>query len=297
MKRIAIFTDEPGWHGKQLKRAFANKGYQAEYVSLTECKIQLNNTVLPIQIKGFEQKLPDGIFVRGVPGGSLQEVVFYLDILHALKQLKIPVYNDGHAIERSVDKGMTSFLLKNAELPTPMTWVLREREAALVIAEQELKQGQRLISKPLFGSQGEGLRRIEKMTDLLWLTSSNGIYYLQRFINCVGEGYSDTRVFVINGQAVAAMRRRGNSWLNNVSRGARCEAIDLNKSLANLAIKATATLKMDYAGVDIIEDEQGNYHIIEVNSIPAWKGLETVCNFNVAQLLVDDMLLRDKGAV
>lgn len=297
MKRIAIFTDEAGWHGKQLKQAFLNKGYQAEYVSLTECKIQLDNTTLPIQIKGFEKKLPNGIFVRGVPGGSLQEVVFYLDILHALKQLKIPVYNDAHAIERSVDKGMTSFLLKNAALPTPITWVLRERKAALALAEQELKQGQKLISKPLFGSQGEGLRRIEKMTDLLWLTSSNGIYYLQRFINCAGEGYSDTRVFIINGQAVAAMRRRGNSWLNNVARGARCEPIELNKNLANLAIKATTALKMDYAGVDIIEDEQGNYHVIEVNSIPAWKGLETVCNLNVAQLLVNDMLLRYKCTV
>jgi RimK family alpha-L-glutamate ligase len=292
MKKIAIFTDEPGWHGKQLKHAFANRGYQAEYISLTRCKIQLENITIPIRIKGFEQKFPDGIFVRGVPGGSLQEVVFYLDILHALKELKIPVYNDGHAIERSVDKGMTSFLLQNSGLPTPVTWVLREREAALAIAEQELKQGQQLISKPLFGSQGEGLRRIEKMTDLLWLTSSNGIYYLQRFINCAGEGYSDTRVFVINGEAIAAMRRRGNSWLNNVARGARCEAIELNESLADLAIKATAALKMDYAGVDIIEDEQGRYHIIEVNSIPAWKGLETICNLNVAQLLVDDMLLR-----
>ncbi len=292
MKRIAIFTDEPGWHGKQLTRAFANRGYQAEYVSLTACKIQLDKTTLPIQIKGFEQKLPVGIFVRGVPGGSLQEVVFYLDILHALKELKIPVYNDGYAIERSVDKGMTSFLLQNSGLSTPVTWVLRNREAALAIAEQELKQGRVLISKPLFGSQGEGLRRIEKMTDLLWLTSSHGIYYLQRFINCAGAGYSDTRVFVINGQAIAAMRRRGHSWLNNVARGACCEAINLNESLANLAIKATTALKMDYAGVDIIEDAQGNYHIIEVNSIPAWKGLETVCDLTVAQLLVDDMLSR-----
>ncbi len=187
---------------------------------------------------------------------------------------------------------MTSFLLQNSGLSTPVTWVLRNREAALAIAEQELKQGRVLISKPLFGSQGEGLRRIEKMTDLLWLTSSNGIYYLQRFINCAGAGYSDTRVFVINGQAIAAMRRRGHSWLNNVARGARCEVINLDESLVNLAIKATTALKMDYAGVDIIEDEQGNYHIIEVNSIPAWKGLETVCDLTVAQLLVDDMLLR-----
>ena len=291
MKRIAIFTDEPGWHGKQLKRAFANRDYQAEYVSLTRCKIQLDKTALPIQIESFEQNLPTGVFVRGVPGGSLQEVIFYLDILHALKQLNIPVYNDAYAIERSVDKGMTSFLLKTAGLPTPTTWVLRDREMALKIAEQQLKQGDHLISKPLFGSQGAGLRRIEKMTDLFWLTASNGIYYLQQFIDCAGEGFSDIRVFVIKGQAIAAMCRRGTSWLNNVARGARCEPIELNSVLSELAIKATVALKMNYAGVDIIQDKTGAYSIIEVNSIPAWKGLESVCELNVAQLLVDDMLL------
>ncbi len=292
MGKIAIFTDDAGWHGKRLTQAFAKRGFNSEFVSLTECKIQLEDQGLPIRIPHFEHSLPDAVFVRGVAGGSLEEVVFYLDILHALKLLNIPVYNDAYAIERSVDKGMTSFLLKQAGLPTPATWVIRERSKALKIAEKELKQGHYLISKPLFGSQGEGIRRIEKMLDLFWLTSSNGIYYFQRFVECEGEGFSDTRVFVINGKAIAAMRRNGVSWLNNVARGASCEQVELSPVLSELAIKATQALKMDYAGVDIIKDVNGQHHIIEVNSIPAWKGLESVCQFNVAQLLVDDLLGR-----
>jgi len=290
--RIAIFTDDPGWHGKQLRLAFARRGYASEYVSLTECKFNLDSSGLPIDIPGFELSMPDAVFVRGVPGGSLQEVVFYLDILHALKFIGIPVYNDGHAIEKSVDKGMTSFLLKNAGLNTPTTWVLKDRAKAIKIAEQELKKGQQLISKPLFGSQGEGVRRLEKMTDLFWLTSSNGIYYLQRFVDCEGQGYSDIRVFVVFGQAIAAMRRRGTSWLNNVARGASCEEIKLDSELARIAINATQALSMDYAGVDIIKDSQGQYSIIEVNSIPAWKGLESVCNINIAELLANDLIGR-----
>jgi len=291
-KRIALFTDDAGWHGKQLRLAFAQHGYNCEYVSLTECHFSIQADTLPIIIPSFEQQLPDAVFVRGVAGGSLQEVVLYLDFLHALKIMGIPVYNDGHAIERSVDKGMTSFLLQHAGLPTPPTWVLRNREQALAIAEAELKQGHLLISKPLFGSQGEGIRRLEKMTDLLWLAASGGVYYLQRFVHCAGHGFSDKRVFVINGQAVAAMRRRGKSWLNNVAQGASCERIELNAEVADLAIKATAALSMDYAGVDIIQDQNGQYSIIEVNSIPAWKGLESACDVNIAQLLVDDLIQR-----
>lgn len=290
--RIAIFTDDPGWHGKQLRLAFTSRGYSCEYVSLTECKFAIEPGRIPVLIPGFEQALPDAVFVRGVPGGSLEEVVMYLDVLHALKAMSIPVYNDGKAVERSVDKGMTSFLLHNAGLPTPMTWILRDREQALSIAEEELKKGNLLISKPLFGSQGEGIRRIEKTTDLFWLTSSHGVYYLQRFVHCDGVGYSDHRVFVINGRAVAAMRRRGKSWLNNVARGAECEVIDLDPKMADLAVKATHALAMDYAGVDIIRDREGNYTVIEMNSIPAWKGLQSVCDVNIAELLADDLITR-----
>lgn len=290
MGRIAIFTDDPGWHGKQLRLAFAARGYRVDYVSLTDCRIQLEEGFLPIYIPGFTQSLPDAVFVRGVPGGSLEEVVLYLDILHSLKILGVPVYNDGHAIERSVDKGMTSFLLQLHKVPTPATWVLRDRQQALIIAEQQLKLGHKLISKPIFGSQGEGIRRIEKISDLFWLSHSHGVYYLQRFVQCAGEGYSDWRVFVVQGKVVATMRRRGIHWLNNVARGATCEAMKNNPQISSVAINACSALQMDYAGVDIICTEAGDYQVIEVNSIPAWKGLESVCKVHVAELLVDDLL-------
>jgi len=288
--RIVIFTDDPGWHGRQLRQAFAVRGYTAEYVSLTDCQIRVHKESLPLSIPGFEQGLPDAVFVRGVPGGSLEEVVLYLDILHALKIMGIPVYNDGNAVERSVDKAMTSFLLRQHKLTTPKTWILRDRKQAIAIAEDELRQGHHLISKPIFGSQGEGIRRIEKMTDLFWLAHSHGVYYLQRFIDCEGEGYSDWRVFVVRGKVIATMRRQGRHWLNNVARGASCEAFPEDKAMSALAIKATDALQMNYAGVDIIRTAKGELNIIEVNSIPAWKGLESVCDINVAKILVDDLL-------
>lgn len=290
--KIAIFTDDAGWHGKQLQLAFKNLGYESVFVSLTECRFNLENQSIPIFIPEFETELPVAAFVRGVPGGSLEEVVLYLDFLHALKIFGIPVYNNANAIERSVDKAMTSFLLHHEELETPPTWVLRDRDAALTLVKNELSQGHFVISKPLFGSQGEGIRRIEKMTDLPWLTDSHGVYYLQRFVECAGEGFSDYRVFVINGKVVATMRRRGKSWLNNVAKGASCECVEPSTEMIMLAIQTTKLLQMDYAGVDILEDGDGKLNVIEINSVPAWKGLESVCDVTIAELLAQDLINR-----
>lgn len=288
--KIAIFTDDAGWHGKQLQQEFKILGYDSVFISLTQCRFNFENQSLPIFIPEFETALPAAVFVRGVPGGSLEEVTLYLDFLHALKILGIPVYNDARAIERSVDKAMTSFLLYQSGFATPPTWVLRDRELALQIAKEELSQGNFVISKPLFGSQGEGIRRIEKFTDIAWIAPTHGVYYLQRFIKSAGEGFCDYRVFVIHGEVVATMRRRGKSWLNNVAKGASCERVSPSEQMQKLAINVTALLKMAYAGVDILEDCHGNLNVIEINSVPAWKGLESVCDISIAKLLAQDLV-------
>jgi len=72
-RRIVIFTDDPGWHGRQLKRAFARRGYAADYLSLTDCRVDLSQAS-GVAIPGFGHALPDGVFVRGVPGGTLEQV-------------------------------------------------------------------------------------------------------------------------------------------------------------------------------------------------------------------------------
>ncbi len=292
MARIAVITDDPGWHGKRLKEALNSKGHQAVFLSLTECALIIEDRQLPIRMKGFEDRLPEGVFVRGIPGGSLEQVTFYLDVLHGLERLGITVYNGAQAIERTVDKAMTSFMLQQAAIPTPAVWVTRDKAQALAIVERELKAGHGVVQKPLFGSQGIGLRRYQQRDELSAFSDDQGVFYLQRYVDS-GETTHDFRVFVIGGKAVAAMRRSGVSWLNNVHQGALCEAVHLDDiRLSRLAEEAVAVLEMAYAGVDIIRDRHGRYFILEVNSIPAWKGLQTVTPIAVAERLVDDFLLR-----
>lgn len=293
---IAIVSEDPGWHGVRLRTALAARGFAYRYVSLTQCGFDLERTAGPVAVPGFDGCLPDGVMVRGVPGGSLEQVVFWLDILHALEQCGVPVYNDARAIERTVDKAMTSFMLHRAGIPTPPAWVTGQRAEAEAICRRELANGHQVVSKPLFGSQGEGLQRYQSPADLANLADSQGIFYLQRFV-CCGEQPHDFRVFVINGKSVAAMRRNGVSWLNNVHQGAHCEPVCLDDlRMSRLAEDAVRVLGMAYAGVDIIRDSHGRYAILEVNSIPAWKGLQGVTETSLADLLVEDFLRRCEPA-
>lgn len=290
-RRFAIMTDDPGWHGDELRAAFAQRGCDSAFVSLTDCRFDL---AAPggLLVPGFE-RLPDGVFVRSISAGTLEQITLRLGVLHALRELGVPVYNDARAIERSVDKSMTSFLLKLHGVPTLPTWVCESEPQARALVMRETAAGRELVIKPLFGSQGKGLKRIADLRELPPAADYGKVFYLQRFVDS-GEGnWHDWRVFVIGDRAVAAMVRRGKTWINNVAQGASCEAAALGAPLKGLAEAAARALHMDYAGVDIIADPaSGALSVVEVNSIPAWKGLQAVCGFNVAQLLVDDLVGR-----
>ncbi len=288
MVQIVIFTDEPekqgGWHGAQLAAAFAARGFEAVFVSLQDCVIDLSAEKPNIKIPQFNE-LPKAVFVRGIAGGSLQQITTRLNILHILKMLGVSVYNDGKAIERTVDKAMTSFLLHQNAINTPKTWVCESRKFAHeIMAQETISKNSQLVIKPLFGSQGQGVRLVENLP-LPGDTFVDGVFYLQQFI----KAKHDYRVFIVNNQAVAAMKRTGETWLHNVAQGASCEK-SVESDVLAIALQAALVLDMAYCGVDVIRDENGKLLVLEVNSIPAWRGLQGVTDVNIAQVLVDDFL-------
>ena len=288
-RKVAIITDDPGWHGKQLTTSLKDRGLEGCYLSLTDCLIEITEDACDIKLPGFEN-LPLGIFVRGIPGGSLEQVIFRLDVLHALEDLGIAIYNSPKAIERTVDKPLTSLLLGRSGLPTPKTWICETAKRANEILDNESGNGKKLVLKPLFGSQGIGIHLIDKVTGLVHDEKFAGIYYLQEFIERKDNDFTDIRVLVVDGIAKAAMTRHGESWITNRAQGANCEFLELNQDLTSLSEAACKVLDIDYAGVDLIQDKDGSFYIVEVNSIPAWYGLQKVVGFNIADCLVESFI-------
>jgi glutathione synthase/RimK-type ligase-like ATP-grasp enzyme len=118
----------------------------------------------------------------------------------------------------------------------------------------------------------------------------NGAYYLQEFVPPAQAHHQDWRIFVCAGRVVAAMIRHGTSWITNIKQGARAKAAIANHELSDLAVRAAACVGADYAGVDIIQAQDGRFLVLEVNSMPAWNGLQRVSRIRISDHVVDAFL-------
>jgi len=225
--------------------------------------------------------------VRPIGRGSLEEIVFRMNILHRLQRLGMPIINPPLAIEHAVDKYHILALLEEQGLPVPRTAVTESQEEALR-AFREL--GGDVVMKPLFGSRGIGTTRIfdPEIATRAFRTVSfyHGVLYLQEFIP---HGVSDVRAFVVGERVVAAMHRVAEGWKTNVSLGAKPVSYKPSEELESLAVKAATVIGCKVAGVDILESENGPI-IIELNSQPGWRGLQSVTSVNIAQKIVDYVL-------
>jgi tetrahydromethanopterin:alpha-L-glutamate ligase len=222
-------------------------------------------------------------------GGTFEAVTLRLGILHALHELGVMVWNEARAIERCVDKSMSSFLLARAGIPTPPTWATESWEAAQAIAVRETRHGA-LVAKPLFGSQGRGLKLIRRPEDLPAPAEVRGVYYLQRFVAVERQGFRDFRLFVVRGRVVAAMMRRAATWITNIKQGGQPAAAVVDGEMKELAIRAAAAVGAHFAGVDVVHDADGRPTVLEVNSMPAWSGLQKVAPVRIAAVLAGEVM-------
>ena len=284
---VVLFTAARDWHARALRAALERNDAQVTEMRLEACAF--DSTAACGLRFGRLPGLPDGVLVRTVAAGSFEAVTRRLGILHALKALNVPVWNEARAVERCVDKAMTTFLLARAGLPVPASWAVEGIEAAREIVASEAGP---LVLKPLFGSQGRGLVLVRAPDDLPPAEELAGVYYLQRFIGGPGPDFRDYRVFVIEGEAVAAMARHGANWITNIRQGGRPRAIPFDRELSELAVRSAQAVGASFCGVDVLRGPDGSPYVLEVNSMPAWSGLQSVASVDIAGALAARFLRR-----
>ncbi|MFW5450995.1 MAG: RimK family alpha-L-glutamate ligase [Methylophagaceae bacterium] len=290
--KTVIFNDTHGWHSEQLISALESHGIIAVLTDLAECTIDLDSPTGLI-IPGFEDQLPTAAMVRGIAPGTLEQITLRMDILHTLAELNVPVFNPASAIEHTVDKARTSLRLHLAGLNTPKTWACENRTIAREIASQQFLKNISLVIKPLFGCQGKGIEKINSLKQFDAIEVVGDAFYLQQYIEPFNKDkWQDWRLMVIDNRVCAAMSRRSQHWITNFAQGADCFATTVTPEMEQLAIKATQAVQADYAGVDLIRNQDGSYSVLEVNSVPAWKGLYQATGINVAYHLAQALAKR-----
>jgi RimK family alpha-L-glutamate ligase len=281
--RIVTLAASPGWHTDELARAARERGHEHELCRYEDLVASLGGRP-GLRSGAVELDEADVVVARIVPNGSLEQIIFRVDALHRLSERGVRVVNTARAIERSVDKFWTSSLLERAGLPTPET-VVTESPAEAMEAFRRMRD---VIVKPLFGSMGLGLVRVDD-EDVAWrvfqaIERIQGVFYLQRYIHHPGR---DVRAFVIGGRVFGAIARSADGWRTNVSRGGQATACDLPPAWADLAVRAAAAIEAEYAGVDLLPGSDGSVSVLEVNGIPGWEGLQRATGLDVAGAIVD----------
>jgi RimK family alpha-L-glutamate ligase len=271
--KVAILGSSGGWHAKQLTDALAAHGHEARLVPVTRMVAEVDGDVSVRSLDGC-----DAVIVRGIPRGSLEQVIFRVDALHALAERGVVCVNAPRAIERTIDKFLASALLARAGVPTPRTIVCERAEDAHAAFEE---LGGDAIVKPLFGAMGTGMTRVSD-ADVAYrvfhaLALERAVYYLQEPL----PAGRDLRAFVVGGRVLAAIERVGSAWRKNVARGAEARATELTAEQERRCRDAAAALGADYAGVDLLGD-----HVLELNGIPGWHGLQKATGADVAAALV-----------
>src|SRR5437764_10649920 len=242
--RIALLAGGDGWHVRDLMRAAGRLGHRAEVVDFRRVRAGVGGPPDPLAAFGAG-------LVRTMPPGSLEQVVFRMDLLHRVQAGGVPVLNPPRALEACIDKYLATAVLQAAGLPVPATVVCQDADSAL---EAFAALGGDVVVKPLFGSEGRGMVRVSD-PELAWRTfrtleRTQCVLYLQQFVHHPGW---DLRVFVLGGRALAAMRRFANGdWRTNVAQGGRAEAVPLTAEEERLALRAAEAVGTPVAGVDLL---------------------------------------------
>lgn len=277
--RVAVLCSPDSWYLKDLRRAAGSK-HDVTPVTFRGLAAALHPGVFGASSGSVDLMGVDAVLVRTMPPGSLEQVVFRMDVLGQLELAGKLVINPARAVEGAVDKFLASAKLAAAGLRIPRTCVCQTVDDAVAAFES---LGGDIVLKPLFGSEGRGIARLNdeavaRRTFSL-LVPLGAVLYLQEFIP--HEGF-DIRILVIGEKTWAMRRRNPLDWRTNVSRGATAEPAEVSPEIIAQAHRAAAALGAPVAGVDLLPGRDGEMYAIEVNAVPGWQALNRAHDVDIA---------------
>ena len=286
MQTIAIISDLHDWHSNQIELFLKQNKFKTVKVNFQELEFSFKKNRIFFENNKLLNNI-NGVWVRFLKNGTIEEITTKLTILHLLDESKVYVHNSGLTIEKTVDKIRTTGILEVNNIKSPETTIWFEKNKKNL--NKTFCKGTKYLVKPIFGSQGKNIFLVSNLSELRKIRAIGEVFYLQKFIEPQEKEFSDIRVLVSNHRVVSSMERYSNHFITNVFQGAKYRQIILKKNIKDLCIKISKIFKLGYGGIDL-KITKNDVFILEINSVPSWKAMQKVSKINISEKLVKDFI-------
>ena len=208
-------------------------------------------------------------------------------LLRQLEVMDIFSVLSSRALSNSRDKLSCLQVLVKNDLLVPHTLILHNghmyEELVDTIGEYPV------IIKLISGTHGIGVLKAESRSQAVSLletfNKTKQKVLVQEFIE-EAKG-ADYRLFVVDGEVVAAMKRQAKAgeFRSNLHRGGFAEAVKPTEEEKEVALKAVKLLGLHVAGVDMLRSNRGPM-ILEVNASPGLEGIENTTRVDIAGKII-----------
>jgi ribosomal protein S6--L-glutamate ligase len=288
--RLVVIGAPGSWHLARIRAVAESRGHDVSVVAWR----QLGAIVMPkpAASSSAEQFLPveidraDAVIVRGMPAGRLEEVILRMDLLGRLADRGTPVINSPRALETAIDKYLSLARLAAAGIRVPRTVVMQSPEG---IRDAWESLGRDAVVKPLFGSCGRGIERVdseEALGPLMAAAATGPVGAATSLQECLPHAGWDARILLIGGDAYSIRRRSATDWRTNLARGGTGEPFSPPQDWLDLARRTATLLGVEIAGVDLVAGPSGEPIVLEVNAVPGWRGLQSATGLDPTPAVV-----------
>ncbi|MDD0853219.1 hypothetical protein HBN50_08925 [Halobacteriovorax sp. GB3] len=197
-------------------------------------------------------------------------------------------FNDPHKTLALRDKSKQARFFTDNSIAHPQTQSLDD---FMQLSSQTIKAP--YMVKPLRGNQGRGILYIDGNEKLEAFyrekkEQSDTRYIVQSFVKKIREW----RILFIGTECLGALEKTELSLIANASK-VKCqyrEVSELPKALIELSLMTHAQSGLFYSGIDMIEDENQNFIVLEINTTPGFEVFEKESKLNIAKNLLEQML-------
>jgi RimK family alpha-L-glutamate ligase len=207
-----------------------------------------------------------------------------------------PMLNEPGAVLTAIHKFATAATLAN--------WNIQVPDALLALSNERLNEGREQfgdvgVYKTAIGTHGGGTWKVD-LTEPVNPKVGNRQAFLQDLIERDSSKHRDLRVYIVDGEILGAMYRYApeGDWRTNVALGGAVDDAtdEMPEEASETALYAADVMGLDYAGVDLVEGEDG-WFVLEVNPTAGFKGLYDATGTSPAPYIAKAAIERAEGEV